>query len=355
MCAIQQALLLFAYLSSVSCSVGLLCPSHSQNSANDAQLTLVSTPCKEGITLAELKLPKSFRSLHKETPPLQASASAQFCLPSEGLLEFLRAQSSWAVMVDTRMEAHAFVDSMPVMWYCPRNWELLDRDPHDILTIEHRRVQDLREQSEVLVSEQPKCKDDEGLDACERAKNLKVTALDPRKTQTEQEWAAEHGIRYYRLPIADHQRPDDNVVNGFIKMILREQTLSDGMAFFHVHCKGGKGRSTTLLLLLDMLFNSKHLSFGQLMARHKIHGITDLEDTTKEGQRWKAKYALERLNFLGQFYDYAKEQDVMNSSEFRMWSEWVSKGQPDLIRTMFSSRFELVERAVLWLKNAFGA
>lgn len=252
------------------------------------------------------------------------------------------------------MEAHAFIDNMPVMWYCPRNWELLDRDPHDILTIEHRRVQDLAEQSEVRVSEQPKCKDDEGLDACEHAKNLKTTVLSLRKAQTEQEWAARHGIRYYRLPVADHQRPSDNVVNGFISMILREQRLSDGAAFFHVHCKGGKGRTTTFLLLLDMLLNATQLSFDQVMARHKIHGITDLEDTEKEGQKWKAMYALERLNFLSQFYDYAKEQDVMNNGGFRMWSEWVTSGQSDLIHMMFSGRFGLVERAALWLKDTFG-
>lgn len=334
----------------------ILCPTHSQNKGNNATVTLVSNPCKavasDDETAPETGMPKRFRSMLTLDPPLRASASAQFCYSQEeanggkAFVAHLKESSpEWPpVIVDLRQEAHAFVDGKPVAWYCPRNWEMLHKDGPDILKIESKRVESLMGQT-VDVFKMPKCKDDEGMDACVDKPKKESTRF-VNKIETEQAFVSANGMRYYRIPVADHRKPSDESVGAFVEMVKTEEELSGGHAFYHLHCKGGKGRATTFIALLDMMFHAHQLTFDQILQRQHIFGIMDLVDITKPGQRWKAEYAAGRLGFLRKFYDYCKDT---NSGKNKSWSQWSNKD--DSVLGLFGTKFEMVDRATKWLKK----
>ena len=284
--------------------------------------------------------------------PLRASASAQFCYSQEeagggkAFIASLKENSpEWPpVIVDLRQEAHAFVDGKPVAWYCPRNWEMLHKDGPSILRIESERADALLGQS-VDVFKMPKCKDDEGMDACVDKPKKEGTRL-VNRVETEQAFVSANGMRYHRIPVADHMKPSDESVDTFVEMVKTEEGLSGGRAFYHIHCKGGKGRATTFVVLLDMLFHAHRFTFDKILHRQHIFGITDLVDTTKPGQKWKSEYAEERLNFLNKFYEYCKET---KSGKDMPWSQWSKKG--DDTPSLLGSKFETVDRAAKWLKK----
>ena len=333
-----------------------MCPTHSQNKANNATITLVSNPCKAAASdddgAPEHGMPKRFRSMLDLNPPLRASVSAQFCYSQEeagggrAFIAYLKESSPvWPpVIVDLRQEAHAFVDGKPVAWYCPRNWEMLYSDGPSILKIESERAESLLGHP-VDIFKMPKCKDDEGLDACVDKPKKEGTRV-VNKIETEQAFASANGMRYYRVPVADHRKPSDESVDAFVEMVKTEERLSDGRAFYHIHCKGGKGRATTFAVLLDMLFHAHQLTFDETLQRQHIFGVMDLVDTTKTGQKWKAEYAEERLTFLNKFYAYCKET---NSGEDESWSQWSKKD--DGVLSLFEGKFGTVDRVTKWLKE----
>ena len=295
-----------------------LCPEHSQNRSRDARPLIVTNPCE----ITEPGFPNRFRSLHNLTPSLHASASGQLC-PSRDLkpfLEFMRERvgGKWpAVIIDLRLEAHAFAGDEPIAWYCPRNWELLGRSGNEIKQVEWKRVNELRGKPIALYS-LPKCKDDLGLDDCAISNPNPIKVLSENTVlYTEEEWCARMGLRYYRLAIPDHMRPPDGVIEEFIRIFKKESSLARRnrakAPWFHLHCKGGKGRTSTFLAMLDILSNPE-LSFDQIVARQEHF---NLKDTEKKGQSWKAEFAKDRLDFLRHFYRFAHLKVRSSWTEFR--------------------------------------
>ena len=84
--------------------------------------------------------------------------------------------------------------------------------------------------------------------------------------------------------------------------------------------KRGLGRTTTFMVLYDMLRNANRVSLENIVQRQKVlsHGYDVLRPD--EPENWKAPYAAERAKFIRGFYNYSRANP---NGRPLLWSEWL--------------------------------
>ncbi|HEY2028008.1 MAG TPA: protein tyrosine phosphatase [Myxococcales bacterium] len=218
---------------------------------------------------------------------LRASASAQFT--AEGLAWLLRDGPVW--VVDLRQESHGFIDGLPVSFYAERNWGNRGRSREEAAADERRRLSELAAADEVTFAALKK----------DAGRGSEPPSMHVGRVQDEQELVEASGARYLRLFVSDHLRPDDGEVERFIAAMA---VLPAG-ARVHIHCRGGKGRSSTFLALYDILRNGTVVALDDILARQRLLSGYDLARVGAVTD-WKAVYRQERAAFIASFYGYVR-------------------------------------------------
>ena len=127
----------------------------------------------------------------------------------------------------------------------------------------------------------------------------------PESIENEETIAKNNNLIYFRIPVTDNERPTDEMVDRFLK--FTKSLPKD--KWLHFHCKEGYGRTTTFMILYDIINNYKDVSFSDIIARQSTLASIDLLRFDKNDNRYI---------FLENFYKYASETNL-NSS----WQEWV--------------------------------
>jgi len=268
-------------------------------------------------------LPRNFRTTNDplkenkgETPSttglshLRASGSGEFTPES---LKLVLARTPGPVTVfDLRQETHIFVNDLPISWYASRDWANVGRSQSAIVAGEAARVQSLKPGSEIAVRPGHPVKHGS-------ANSVTPQRVTVERAGTEQNIVEAAGAHCVRVAVTDHVRPLDDAVDRFI---LAVRALPDG-AWTHFHCEAGLGRTTTFMVLYDMLRNANRVSLEDIVRRQKIlsHGYDVLQPD--EPGNWKAPYAAERAAFVRAFYDYARANP---NGRPQLWSEWLKSG-----------------------------
>ena len=268
-------------------------------------------------------LPRNFRTTDDplktnkgETPSttrlhdLRASGSGEFT--PEGLKLLLARTHGPVTVFDLRQETHIFINELPVSWYASRDWANVGRSQSEIEADEAARVQSLKPGSEIDIR------------PGEAVKKGKAGSATPQRVSvaranTEEEIVEGAAAGYVRITVTDHARPLDDEVDRFI---LAVRALPEN-AWAHFHCEAGLGRTTTFMVLYDMLRNGNRVSLEDIVRRQTIlsHGYDVLQPD--EPGNWKARYAADRAAFVRAFYDYARANP---NGRPQLWSEWLQSG-----------------------------
>jgi len=229
---------------------------------------------------------------YRKNNELRISGSATF--GPKGLKEIakpVKKTKNALYIFDLRQESHGLINDIPVSWVADRDWANADLNHDEAIRRERRQLGDLR------VGE-------------------KVNGVEIKSIETEESMVRSAGYQYVRLTVTDHVRPTDSEVDRFIEAV---RNLPD-QAWIHFHCHAGKGRTTTFMVLYDMLVNAKYTSFDDIVKRNTE--LSNDYDVLAVGDEkdWKHPYQVERAQFVRAFYEYAKEHP---RGENKLWSEWV--------------------------------
>jgi protein-tyrosine phosphatase len=268
-------------------------------------------------------LPRNFRTTDDPLKPskakmpaitglseLRASGSGEFT--PEGLKLVLARTCGPVTVFDLRQETHIFVNDLPVSWYASRDWANLGRSQSAIEADEASRAQPLKPGSEIVIR------------AGEPVKKGNANSVTPERVtveraSTERGIVESAGASYVRVTVTDHARPLDDEVDRFV---LAVRALSEN-AWAHFHCEAGLGRTTTFMVLYDMLRNATRVSLEDIVRRQKILGYDyDVLHPSEPGN-WKAPYTADRAAFVRAFYDYARANP---NGRPQLWSEWLKSG-----------------------------
>ena len=271
------------------------------------------------LTLASA-LPRNFRTTDDPLKPnngktpsatglieLHASGSGEF---TAGNLKPLLARVHGPVTIfDLRQETHVFVNGLPVSWYATRDWANVGRSQTGIEKAEAAWVQSLGPGSEIAVRPGHPVKKG-------NADSVVPQQVIVKEASIERDLVSSAGTRYVRVAVTDHTRPLDETVDRFIVAV---RVLPEN-AWAHFHYEAGLGRTTTFLVLYDMLRNAARVSLEDIVCRQKLLGYNyDVLRPTGLGN-WKAPYMEDRIAFVRAFYNYARANP---NGRPQLWSEWV--------------------------------
>lgn len=254
----------------------------------------------------KLEIPRNFRIDEK----LKASASGQF---SEKTLNAILGKLDGKVMlVDLRRESHGFVNGIPISWYHTQNNSNQGLSTEQLLLKEKAQLQELKTHNPLIVS----LIIDKAAGVIQKAEPIEIEI---KSIETEEELASRLGLQYLRFQVLDRNRPDDEVVDEFIQLIKNLPPDT----WLHFHCRGGKGRSTTFMVLYDMSKNAKNESLDAILLRqHQLGGVDLANPSDQPKDLWKIQMAKDRKAFLLQFYRYAADP---NGYPKLTWQEWLKK------------------------------
>ena len=139
------------------------------------------------------------------------------------------------------------------------------------------------------------------------------------RVSTEREIVAANNAAYVRLTVTDHARPLDEEVDRFVRAV--RALPANGWA--HFHCEAGRGRTTTFMVLYDILRNASLVSLEDIAGRQKLLGYDyDVLRPADPGD-WRAPYTDDRIAFVRAFYLYARANP---GGRPQLWSEWLKAG-----------------------------
>lgn len=256
----------------------------------------------------EAVLPRKFRmttdALDSNVPAigldkLNASGSSQFSEMSlHKVLEAIPAQN--VCIVDLRQESHGFIDGNAVGWLGARNWANLDKSLKEVEEDECARLSHVLSEGSATIH-------------TKKLPHL-FSVIKVREAIVESELVHRAGARYIRIPVTDHMRPTDAVVDRFVAFV----NALEPNTWLHFHCSAGKGRATLFLILYDIMRNAKQVPLLDILVRQNALGGKDYTEPA-DLSSWKFPYDYEKRQFIEKFYLYCCQNDSGMT-----WSEWLS-------------------------------
>jgi protein-tyrosine phosphatase len=185
---------------------------------------------------------------------LQASGSGEFT--PEGLKLVLTRTRGPVTVFDLRQETHIFVNDLPVSWYASRDWANVGRTQTDIEANETARVASLKPGSKIDVRPGHPVKHG-------NPNSVSPQQVTIERASIERDVVQSAGGNYVRVTVTDHTRPFDDEVDRFIFAV--RALPENGWA--HFHCEAGLGRTTTFMVLYDMLRNASRVSLEDIAKK----------------------------------------------------------------------------------------
>lgn len=240
---------------------------------------------------------------------LRSSAARQF---SElDLVETLGRLPGSVHVVDLRQEPHGFVNGMPVSWYSPQN------QAYAHLSADHI------ERLEVLWLGQIGSQDSVELHAIIDKIDGQITETETQthnilKVETERALVERLGLRYRRLFVTDHVHPSSHCIDQFMELLAGLPEDS----WLHFHCRSGLGRTSTFMVLQDIIHNSAVAKLEEIIERQYRLGSKNMFQVSQSPDKmWRHGLGESRREFIKDFYSYMNQPMGYGKVS---WTEWSS-------------------------------
>jgi hypothetical protein len=209
---------------------------------------------------------------------LNISGSQQFSEYNLPLIINSIGPSFKVIVVDLRQESHGFINGSPISWANVLN------DANKGLTFE-----------QVMIDEYTKLKNIK-LNVPITFYNHKNMTIVPKKVEDENHLVNFKSLSYIRIPVTDGKIPTDDMVDFFVQLVKSQPKNT----WLHFHCKQGIGRTTTFMIMYDMMKSSKEVSSDDIINRQLL--LANFDES-----HIKSFNNNERIIFLQNFYKYCQE------------------------------------------------
>ena len=224
---------------------------------------------------------------------LNISGSQQFSGNNIQLLTKAIDTSLPITVIDLRQECHGFINGFAVSWADSKNNANVGLTREQVISKENNDLKNIKLNEPISFFNNPK------------------ETMVVKTVKNEAELTKSKKLSYERITVRDGGIPTDDMVDYFMGFIKNKPKDS----WLHFHCKEGIGRTSTFMIMYDMINNYKDVSADAIIKRQLA--LANFEDVTL-----KSFYNNERIGFLNKFYDYCKT----NGDSFNVkWSEWKSK------------------------------
>jgi len=207
-------------------------------------------------------------------------------------------------LIDLRQECHCFLNGIAISLYAKHNAANFGKSLEQCASDERAMIQTLRHEKEITLH---------------TAKPYAGKVDEPQEIEvlscvSEEELAKSQGVTYVRLPVTDHMTPDAKTVDRFLQLV---QTVPSN-CWLYFHCRGGDGRTSSFMIMYDMLKNAKTRTFEEILTRQWHLGGKNLGEVPDKCN-WRSFRKEERYYFLHQFYDYCRQKDPNSTQTFSDW------------------------------------
>ncbi len=266
-------------------------------------------------------LPINFRVLQDECLPVSFSSSGIF---SQQQLENAIAKVTdenphikRVIIVDLLKEYHGFIDSIPTTFRAYHNAVNYGVKYDQIQESENVLFDTLKEHYGDAIRIISRFSKDES--AVGDIKQIVTLTPTPDSILTEEKLVEAISsslnknveIVSRRFPCADHSPPSNEAITSFIYFVQNE--VNPETDWIHIHCHGGKGRSTTFSIMFDIMMRMKYntlsqTSFPDMVKMHKQLGGINVAKAAMRND-WKQELAKQRYDVIKKFYDIALASD----------------------------------------------
>ena len=126
--------------------------------------------------------------------------------------------------------------------------------------------------------------------------------ITPKVVKTEQTLVESNNITYLRIPVTDGGLPNDEMVDYFIDFVKNQPKNT----WLHFHCKAGAGRTTTFMIMYDIIKNCNEVSLNDIISRQVL-----LANISKKNSL--DFFIGRRYEFLNKFYDRCKNNECASA------------------------------------------
>lgn len=128
--------------------------------------------------------------------------------------------------------------------------------------------------------------------------------------------ARKNGFSYANIKVGSKYISSPDAVDELVSIFDRLPKNS----WIHFHCHYGKGRTSMMFVMYDIMKNAPQVSLEDIVKRQHLLGSEDLLNTViwKKGSYTK-KQLEERVTFIRSFYDFVCQRKAGGTQK---WSEW---------------------------------
>lgn len=193
-------------------------------------------------------------------------------------------------VIDLRQESHGFINGYPVSWASAKNDANIGLTKKQVLLDENSKLANIKLNTPITFYN-----------------HANITIV-PTKVNNENQLVNSKSLSYIRIPVTDGKIPTDDMVDYFVELVKSQPKNT----WFHFHCKEGIGRTTTFMIMYDMIKNSKEVIADDIIKRQLLLANFNENDI-------KSFYNDQRVIFLENFYKYSKQ--ARNNFNIK-WSDW---------------------------------